>query len=91
MIPKIASRSQVSIVNNGMNKMLLMKFAKKSSMINYMISVVSESLNSSVKLNENYKEEIKRKLMLLSELENQNVMEDSIIGNKIMCGGETNF
>ena len=82
---KIVSRSQISIVKNGMKKILNMKFSKSLSKTNYMINTVTKSLNSSVKSNENYKVEIKRELILLSELENQNSLEDSILRNKMIC------
>ena len=91
MTPKIVSRSRMNVVKSGMTKMLLMKFAQKSSKINCMISTVAESLNCTVKLNQNHKEEIKSELNLLSELENQNLLEDSLLGKKTLCGGETKF
>ena len=56
-----------------------------------MISTVSQSLNTTVKIDENYKEEIKRELLLLSKLENQNLLQDSILGKKIIYGRETKF
>ena len=74
-----------------MTQMLQTKFAKKSSKINYMLSTVAEILNLSIKLNQNYREEIKIELNLLNELENQNLLEDALLGNKTLCGGETKF
>ena len=56
-----------------------------------MISIVSESLNTTTKIDKNYKEEIKRELLLLSELDNQNLLQDSILGNKVIYRGETKF
>ena len=91
MIPKMVTRSQMRIVKNSLNKMQNMKFAKNLSKINYMISTVSESLNTTIKIDKNYKEEIKRELLLLSELEYQNLLQDSILGNKVIYGGETKF
>ena len=81
----------MSIVKNGMSKMRKIKFAKHSLKINYIISTVSQSLNTTVKIDKNYKEEIKRELLLLSELENQNLLQDSILGNKIIYSGEAKF
>ena len=91
MTPKIVSRSRMNVAKSGMTQMLQMKFAKKSSKINYMLRTVAESLNFSVKLNQNYKEEIKSELNLLNELENQNLLEDTLLGNKTLHGGETKF
>ena len=91
MIPKVVSRSQVNIVKNGFNQMIKMKFAKKSSKVNYMITTVAESLNNTLRMNDNFKDEIRNELVFLSELENQNLLEDSILGNKIIYGGETKF
>jgi len=48
----------MNIVKNVFNKMINMKFTKKSSKVNYLISTVLESLNVTVKLNQNFKEEI---------------------------------
>ena len=70
IILKIVTKSQIRIVKNGMGEMQNMKFAKNSSKINYMISTVSQSLNTTAKIDESYKEEIKRELLLLSKLEN---------------------
>ena len=56
-----------------------------------MISTVSQSLNTTVKIDENYKEEIKRELLLLSKLDNQNLLQDLILGKKIIYRGETKF
>lgn len=58
MTPKMVSNAQMNIVKNVFNKMINMKFAKKSSKVNYLISTVLESLNVTVKLNQNFKEEI---------------------------------
>jgi len=68
-----------------------MTFASKSSKVNYIISTVAESMNMVVKLNPNSKEEIEREFVLFSELEDQNLLEDSILGNKLLYGGETKF
>ena len=74
----------MNVAKSGMTQMLQMKFAKKSSKINYMLRTVAESLNFSVKLNQNYKEEIKSELNSLNELENQNMLEDALLGNKVL-------
>ena len=58
MTPKMVSNAQMNIVKNVFNKIINMKFAKKSSKVNYLISTVLESLNVTVKLNQNFKEEI---------------------------------
>ena len=72
LIPKVASRAQMSIVKNGLNNMLSMKFAKKSSKLNYIMSTIVESVNIVVKLKQNVKEDVERELRLISDLENHN-------------------
>ena len=42
-------------------------------------------------MNEDSRKEIKNELNLLTELEDQHLFEDSILGNKITYGGETKF
>ena len=91
MTPKVVSTSRMNVMKSGMNKMLQMKFAKKASKLNYMLSALAKSLNFSVKLNQKFKEEIKSELNLLNELENQNLLADALLGNKMLCGGETKF
>ena len=91
LIPKVVSKAQMSVVKNCLSNILNMKFARKSSKTNYMITAVAESLNMKVRLNPNAKEEIQREFVLLSDLENQNLLEDSILGNKLLYGGETIF
>ena len=81
----------MNIVKSGMTKMLQIKFTKKSSKISYMLSAVAESLNCTVKLNQNYKEDTKSELSPSNEIENQNLLEDTLLGNRTLCGGETKF
>ena len=42
-----------------------------------MFSTIAESLNIAMRFNPDVKEEIKRELQMLNEIENQNLLEDS--------------
>ena len=91
MIPKVVQRSQMRIVKNGFNRVTNMQFAKKSSKVNYLLSTVSESLNLTVKMDPNFKEDIRRELNMLTNLENNDLLADSALGNKLIYGGQTMF
>ena len=45
-------------------------------------------MNIFAKLDQNFKEDMQRKLDLWNKLENQNLLQDSMIENKITCGGK---
>ena len=68
-----------------------MKFAEKSSKVNFMLRMASESVNICDNMSKDFVNEIKNELSLVEALECQNVLEDSILGNKILYFGETHF
>ena len=69
--------------------MIKINFAKKSSKVNYMLSTIVKSLNITARLNQDFKDKMKRELQLLNKIENQNLLEDLIIENKVIYGGYT--
>ena len=63
LIPKVVSKTQMSVVKNSLNNLLNIKFATKKSKVNCMINAVIESMNLVTKLNLNAKEEIEREFV----------------------------
>ena len=89
--PKIISRHRVRLAKTGILNTSSMKFAKTSSEVNFMLRTASESVNICDNVSKDFANEMKTKLSLVEALECQNVLEDSILGNKILCFGETHF
>lgn len=86
----IVSRYQMRIVKIGVNLLEQMKFSRKSSKINFIISAVSNRIDVLVNLPEEHKEDIQREIKILEAVNDDEFLESCVLGNKHIYGGETN-
>ena len=54
MLPDVSLGTQMSILKIGLSNLAKMKFAKKSSKLNYMTSAIDESINMLARLSANF-------------------------------------
>ena len=56
---------QIKKVKDGIDLMENMKFARKSAKVNYIISTISNSIDTNIKLPVKYEEDIKREIDII--------------------------
>ena len=85
------NRYQVKQVKDSIDLIEKMKFARKSAKVQYIISTISNSINSMIKLPEKYNKDIKREVEMIQAIEDKELMKSCILGNKMIFGGETKY
>ena len=82
------NRYQVKQVKDSIDLMEKMKFARKSAKVQYIISTISNSINSMIKLPEKYNEDIRREVEIIQAIEDKELIKSCILGNKMIFGNE---
>ena len=67
------------------------KFTKLSSRVNYIINAVTETMSMTVNLNAVFKEEVINEIKFIEDIEDDNLLEACLLGNKVFYGRETQF
>ena len=64
-----------------------MQFTKMSSKANYLLSTTPEALNLSTTMSDEHKLDVQNEMQLAQDMEDDVLLEDSLIGNKVLHGG----
>ena len=68
-----------------------MVFTSMSSKVNYIIATVADGLNASATLPEAYREDVKNEISTAEDMEDNTILQDTLLGNKVLHGGENSF
>ena len=71
--------------------MQTMEFAKMSSKVHCLLATIPEALNVNATMSDEHKADVENEMQIVQDVEDDVLLEDSLLGNKVFHGGETNF
>ena len=89
--PMSKTRHTEKMVKESIQIVQNMKFTKMSSKVHCLLSSIPESFNVSINMSEDYRVDLQNETPLAQDMEDNTLLQDTLLSNNVLHGRETVF